>query len=133
MIIVDTSVLIAFFQGHMTAQARRLQRLEVEQTPFAIPMVCCQEVLQGAKNDREWELLHSYLETQVLLTPQNHWSIHVEAARIFYDLRRQGLTIRSTIDCYIAALVLEADGILLHDDRDFEKVKKVRSLLTIQQ
>jgi hypothetical protein len=50
------------------------------------------------------------------------------AARIFYDLRRQGLTVRSPIDCCIAQASLENDLILIHNDRDFETIAQVRSL-----
>ena len=54
------------------------------------------------------------------------------ASRIFFDCRRQGVTLRSTIDCLIAQLVLEIDAVLLHDDIDFERIKSVRPLRTWQ-
>ncbi|WP_339367618.1 PIN domain-containing protein [Picosynechococcus sp. NKBG042902] len=58
------------------------------------------------------------------LQPQ-HWQY---AARIYYDLRRGGKTVRSTIDCCIAQLALSYDLVLLHQDRDFEIIKRVRAL-----
>jgi len=56
-------------------------------------------------NEKEWTLLSTYLESQdyVELT-NNSWQA---AARIFYDWRRQGLTVRSPIDCCIAQAALE--------------------------
>ncbi len=54
-----------------------------------------------------------------------------EAARINFDCRRKGMTVRSAVDCFIAQLVLEEDGILLHDDDDFEKIRSVRPLKTL--
>jgi predicted nucleic acid-binding protein len=64
--------------------------------------------------------------------PRDQWSTHRDAARIYYDCRRKGLTIRSSIDCFIAQLVLEEDGVLLHDDGDFERIREVRPLQTLQ-
>jgi len=130
-IIVDTSVLVDFFRGRDRPGAARLRRLEEEQTPFAVPAICCQEVLQGAKDRREWELLAEYLESQDLLFPRLLWPTHLNAARIFYDCRRKGLTVRSSADCFIAQLVLEEDGVLLHNDEDFEHIREVRPLRTI--
>ena len=132
MIIVDTSVLIPFFRGNDTKPSRRMRELEKQLIPFAIPALCCQELLQGAKDPREWELLARYLETQELLTASDPWQTHAEAARIYFDCRRKGITISSSIDCLIAQLVLENDGGLLHDDFDFERIKTVRPLQTLE-
>lgn len=133
MIVVDTSVLVDFLKGRNTASARRLERLEFEGTPFALPAICCQELLQGAKDDREWSLILENLGTQKLLFPQDPWFTHVAAARIFFDCRRKGVTVRSSVDCYIAQLVLENDGILLHDDDDFDRIRKIRPLRTLRK
>ena len=128
---VDTSVLVDFFRGSETPPAARLRRMEEENTPFYLPALCCQELLQGARDAKEWGLLLSYLETQRMLVPKSSWDSHVEAARIFFDGRRRGITLRSTLDCLIAQLVLEVDGILLHDDEDFERIRKIRPLRTL--
>ncbi len=128
MIVVDSSVLIDYLRGETTPAVERLAEIEDEQTPFAIPLFCFQELLQGARDEKEWRLLEEYLGSQRLLVPSDPRKLHREAARIFFDGRRRGLTIRSTIDCFIAAQVLEADAILLHDDLDFELIGKVRPL-----
>jgi hypothetical protein len=54
------------------------------------------------------------------------------ASRIFFDCRRKGVTVRSTIDCLIAALVLEGKATLPHDDDDVEQIRKVRPLATLR-
>ena len=51
------------------------------------------------------------------------------AARLYFDLRRQGLTVRSPIDCCIAQIALESRLILLHDDKDFLVIAKIRPLI----
>jgi predicted nucleic acid-binding protein len=53
------------------------------------------ELLQGSLNEQEWNLLSTYLETQDYVELKIYsWQA---AARIYYDLRRQGLTVRSPI------------------------------------
>jgi hypothetical protein len=131
-ILVDTSVLIDFLRGRDTAAARRLVALEETGTPFGLPLVCGQEVLQGAKDEREWRTLRAYLGSQRLVAPRDPEAVHWEAARIFFDCRRKRITVRSTIDCFIAALVLEAPDTLLHDDDDFQQITRVRRLATLR-
>lgn len=128
MIVVDTSVLVDFFRGERTAATERLRRLEVDRVPFAIPGVCCQELLAGARDDKEWRLLYSYLETQNVLWPADPWFCHAEAARIMFDCRNRGLRVRGSVDCLIAQLTLEYDGALLHSDKDFDMIALVRPL-----
>ena len=132
MIVVDTSVLIDLFRGRDTSGVAALRRLEADGMPLAIPAVCCQELLQGARDQREWKLLLGTLETQDLLVPADPWQTHVEAARIFFDCRRRGITVRSTLDCLVAQLVLENDGTLLHNDEDYEQIARIRPLRTIR-
>ena len=133
MIVVDTSVLVDFLRGRKTDAAERLRRMEEDLVPFAIPAICGQEVLQGARDQREWKVLFETLDSQRILVSEHPWKTHAEAARIFFDCRRRGLTIRGTVDCLIAQMVMEIDGVLLHDDDDFEKVRAVRPLRTLRK
>jgi len=84
-ILVDTSVLVDLLRGRPTEGARSLRRLEQDGIPFAIPAICCQEVLAGAQDEEEWRLLLAYLETQDVVTPAHPWRTHVEAARNMVD------------------------------------------------
>ena len=128
MIIVDSSVLVDLFRGRSTSATRSFERLEQQGMPFAVPAICCQELLQGARNAHEWRLLLDYLTTQAWVGIADEQQSHVAAARIFYDCWRKGLTVRSSVDCLIAQIVLEHDGELLHDDRDFDSIRRVRPL-----
>jgi predicted nucleic acid-binding protein len=131
MIAVDTSVLVALFRGQRTAGANKLRELESSGVAFCIPAICCQEVLQGARDEREWEKLVEVLSTQQILSPEDPWKTQMNAARIYYECRRHGLTIRSTVDCFIAALAIEHEAVLLHSDRDYERLKRVCELQTL--
>jgi len=132
MIVVDTSVLIDLDRGRDTPAVRRLEALERDGVPFALPAVCVQEMLQGARTEREWKRLHDNLTSQRLLAPDDLLATHVEAARIYFECRRKGLTLRGAIDALIAAQVLQGDHVLLHDDEDYERMKVVRGLKTLR-
>ena len=133
MIYVDTSVLIDLLRGKATPAAEFLTGLETSDIPYAIPLLCCQEVLQGARDEAEWRLLHDNLSTQRLALPVDPAALHWEAARIFFDCRRRGLTVRSSVDCLIAAQAMEAKATLLHADEDFERIRKVRKGLRTEK
>lgn len=126
-------MLVALFRGRRTPAADRLRAVVREGQAFAIPFVCFQEVLQGAKDEAEWRRLKTTLETQELVGPEDAARAHLEAARIFFDCRRKGLTVRTSVDCLIAQLALERGDFLLHDDDDFEAIAKVRPLNTLRR
>jgi hypothetical protein len=132
MIVVDTSVLIDYLKGDATPAVERLVQIEADEIPFHIPVICFQEILQGARSRSEWRVLDEYLSSQRLLVPESPVELHREAGRIFFDGRRRGLTIRSTVDCLIAAQTLQAGATLLHDDSDFDHIAKLRPLKTLR-
>src|SRR5205814_7573395 len=60
------------------------------------------ELLQGARDEREWSLLEEYLDSQIYLEcDPDSW---INAARTYFDLRRVGKTIRSPIHFCIAQI-----------------------------
>ena len=44
----------------------------------------------------------------------------LRSAEAYRTLRRQGITIRKTIDCLIATFAIANDMVLHHNDRDFD-------------
>ena len=67
-----------------------------------------------------------YLSTQYYLeASDNTWR---EAARIYFELRRSGVTLNSPVDCCIAQIAMEHDALLLHVDKDFERISRMRPL-----
>lgn len=128
MIPVDTSVLIDFFRGNITESSNRFEAVSNKRIPFGISSIIFQEVLQGAKSEKEYNLLKHYLSKQRFYHPRDSVESFAEAAKIFFDCRRLGIMIRSTINCIIAQTALEHDLMLLHNDRDFLVMTKVVSL-----
>lgn len=79
------------------------------------------EVLQGISNDKQHRITQDYLQSLLMLEITN--SIWIEAAEIYRQLRKRGLTIRKTNDCIIASTALHYDCLLLHNDKDFATIK----------
>jgi predicted nucleic acid-binding protein len=131
-IVVDTSVLVDYFRDRPTWQVEALEQLQKDGFPTLIPVVCSQEVLMGARSEREWKVLAEYLGSHEPLAPADPWATHLGAARIFFECRRRGITPRSSVDCLVAQLVLEGDHLLLHADEDYEKIQGVRPLRTFE-
>lgn len=120
MILVDTSVLIDFFRGRANSKCSLFSRIVKQNILFAIPCFSYQELLQGAKNENEWNLLSEYLSTQIICYPPNDLNFYKNSGKIYFDLRKLGITVRSSIDILIAQLALTNDMYLLHNDKDFD-------------
>jgi len=116
MILVDTSVLIGFFRGDENPSVNGFHELCRQQISFGISSVIYQEVLQGAKDKKEFQLLQSYLVTQRFFNPMDPLESFSEAAEIYFKCRQKGITIRSTNDCLIAQTAMEHKLFLLHND-----------------
>ena len=125
MILVDTSVWIEIFKDKNGSAVKAFQEW-VGAENYVICRFNQLELLQGARDEKEWQLLDDYLSTQYYLeATDDTWP---EAARIYFELRRKGVTIKSPVDCCIAQIALEHNAILLHRDKDFEKISRVRPL-----
>jgi predicted nucleic acid-binding protein len=76
------------------------------------------EVLAGARNELQEVSLHRTLARATLIeTNGTHYTM---AASLYRVCRRNGETVRSMLDCVIAAVAIDAGLPVLHADRDFE-------------
>lgn len=128
MILVDSSVLIDLFKGNDNDAVRRFKNVVQQEIPFGITSIIYQELLQGARTRKEYDSLNEYLSTQRFFIPKDNLTSYAAAADIFFQCRKQGITIRSTIDCLIAQIALENDLRLLHNDKDFSRMAPVIGL-----
>jgi predicted nucleic acid-binding protein len=125
MVLVDTSVWVDIFRDS-TGRRRAALSTALEGEEVVLSRFHELEMLQGCRDESEWTLLKGYLDAQDYLELSGEsWG---EAARIFFDLRRIGRTVRSPIDCCIAQIALDHAILLLHRDRDFETIATVRPL-----
>ena len=126
MILVDTSVWIDILKDKTGRKTSAFKQTIGNET-YVLSRFNQFELLQGAKNKKEWDLLDDYLATQIYLeTSKETWAA---AARIYFDLRRKGSTVHSPIDCCIAQLAIEHGALLLHRDNDFLNIAKVCPLM----
>jgi predicted nucleic acid-binding protein len=122
---VDTSVWIDYLSGTETEASGRLAGILNRGYTVGLTSVVYQEVVQGVTSRREFEQTSEYLGSQTFYHPREPVGSYREAARMYFDCRRRGITIRSSADCLIARVAIEHDLLLLHDDRDFEKIAEV--------
>jgi predicted nucleic acid-binding protein len=130
MIAVDTSAVIDLLRNRPTALARNLELLIDLGETLGFPAPVAQELLQGARDESEWRVLSRYVASQEILLPDSE--TYRRAAKIYYDCRRAGLTVRSSVDCLVAQLALDRGGLLLADDRDYAAIATVRPLQIVK-
>jgi predicted nucleic acid-binding protein len=121
--LVDTSVWIAVF---------RPRPLDLEALVSFDEVVTClpivQEILQGFRNERAFRTgREAMLALPCVETPITE-SLVLEAVALYRSARRVGITIRSSVDCTIAACALRHDLEVLHRDRDYAALAEVSPL-----
>lgn len=121
MVLIDTSIWVNVFADKQGDYSRFLYE-EIAGRDVVLTRFQELELLQGSRNEKEWGQLHKYLESQDYLEcVSTTWQA---AARIYYSLRKKGITIRSPIDCCIAQIAIERRVLLIHNDRDFTAIGK---------
>ncbi len=131
MILVDTSVLIDFLKGVSNEAVALFDDILSKQIPYGINKFIYLEILQGAKNQNEFNKLKLYLETIPFYDLPDRKESYEKAAYLNVICRQSGVTVRSTIDLLIVQTVIENGLYLLHKDNDFVNIAKVVPKLKI--
>jgi len=121
MILVDTSVWIAIIRGEIAVD-------EADYEDFYTCGPVVQEVLQGYDDNSLTARYFRYFSDIPRLSDPLPSELFVSAAEIYRQGRRRGLTIRSAMDCLIAAIALENDATIWHRDRDFDNIAQFTNL-----
>ena len=117
MILVDSSVWIAYLRGYRTLATTKLEVMAACQ-PLLIGDLILLEVLQGARDDAHAERIQRELRRYEIVSLLDADLARV-AARNCRRLRELGITIRKTVDIIIGTFCIEHGHALLHDDHDF--------------
>ncbi len=117
MIIVDSSVWIDYFNGAETPETGKLDAL-LGQVPLGIGDLILTEVLQGFRHDRDYDTARTLLTALDVFSMIDE-SLAIKSADNYRLLRRNGITVRKTIDVLIATFCIERGFTLLHADKDF--------------
>jgi predicted nucleic acid-binding protein len=118
LILVDSTVWIDYFQGTVTAQTEKLDKM-LGYEPLGIGDLMLTEVLQGFDRERDFNAARKLL-TSLTVVELGGREIAIQAARNFRALRGLGVKVRKTIDTVIATKCIASGYELLHNDRDFE-------------
>ncbi len=123
MTLVDTSVWIEVFRSH----ALDLEALvSFDDVVSCLPVV--QEVLQGFGGERAFRTARDAMLALPCVEAPITQPLVLEAVALYRSARRVGLTIRSSVDCTIAACALRHDLEVLHRDRDYAALAEVSPL-----
>ena len=124
MVLVDTSVWIEVF--------RKPTRLKLESAVDFDDVVTClpviQEVLQGFDDERAFVLAREAMHALPVVESPLARPVFDHAADMYRAARRAGLTVRSGVDCLIAACALRHGLEVLHCDRDYDMLARVSAL-----
>ena len=120
MTLVDTSVWVDRMRDRDTPQVAALETLLARGEVFCTCGLVVTEVLQGITNQKAYIQTKSDFDSLDWFD-LNHSTFQLGAA-IYRELRRHGLTVRGTIDCLIAAVVVENKLRLLATDRDYVNI-----------
>ena len=124
MVLVDTSIWIDVF--------RKPSRLRLEEVADFDEIVTClpvvQEVLQGFDREADYRRAREAMWSLPIVESPLGAGVIDEAVDLYRRARRAGVTVRSSVDCVIAACALRHDLTVLHVDRDFTNLARVSQL-----
>jgi len=126
MILVDSSVWIDFFNGRHSRGTDVLNEL-LDTEPLLIGDLVLTEVLQGFRHDKDYRIVKAEL-AKLAFAPMVGHDIAIKSADNYRRLRKQGITVRKTIDVLIATFCIENSHRLLHSDRDFDVMVDILGL-----
>ena len=122
--LIDTSAWVEYLRNSDSVTCNEVDRLLNFEPALcdAIRM----ELLAGARDEQHVAQLEKFLaRTTVIKTESIDYD---NAAAIYRACRKLGLTIRTQIDCLIAAIAIRTDTDLLHNDSDFDAIAQVTKL-----
>ncbi|MBN1961400.1 MAG: PIN domain nuclease [Deltaproteobacteria bacterium] len=126
-ILPDTSAWIDFFRGNNSKAANFLTESIQSDSSIFITGLIVTEILRGCTNERQSLKVLSSLRAFPFIEPI-YPKTYIDAASLYRTARTKGLTIRSTVDCIIAALAIEHNIAVLHSDRDYKAIAKISKL-----
>ena len=118
MILVDSRVWIDYFNGTGNLYTTKLDSLLGIQL-IAIGDIILTEILQGFQSDKDFNAAKDVLLSLTVFDMLGHQNA-IAAAENYRFLRKQGITVRKTIDCMIATFCIQKSHQLLFCDKDFQ-------------
>ena len=120
-VLVDTSAWVDFLNGAPSPAAEALAELLSGDDDVCTCGIVVAEVFQGLRRDEGRDAIRRSFEDLVFLEPPGI-RLYLRAAELYRELRRRGKTVRSTVDCIIAAIAEDGGCSLLAHDRDMDAI-----------
>ncbi|HEY5043795.1 MAG TPA: PIN domain-containing protein [Verrucomicrobiae bacterium] len=117
-VLVDSTIWIDFFAARKTNQTDKLKQSVRDGHQICVCGCIWLEVLQGVRQEKEYLAIKQQFENLIYLDDDR--STFELGATIYRELRRAGVTIRNSIDCLIAATVVQHSVNFLENDRDYK-------------
>jgi predicted nucleic acid-binding protein len=117
-LLVDSTVWIDFLNGRSTAATKKLEQAVRQRDEICICGFVLTEVLQGIRVEKQFTAVKLQFENLTYLEVDR--STFELGATIYRELRRKGVTIRNSIDCLIASVVIQHGVHFLENDRDYK-------------
>ena len=116
-VLVDSTVWIDFFKNRPSPKTVLLEQLILNREDICICGFILTEVLQGIRDEKQY--VTTKLQFSQLLYLEEDRSTFELGATLYRELRKRGITLRNSIDCLIAGLVLQQSVYFLESDRDY--------------
>jgi predicted nucleic acid-binding protein len=127
-VLVDTSAWVEYLRGTGSPYNDWIRDAILADKPLGWTEPILYELTAGARGPRRAAELRALLLRGPILAVEglHDWE---DAAQLYRSARSKGLTVRSSIDCLIAAVALRTGSPVLAKDRDFEALAQVSSLI----
>lgn len=119
-VLIDSTVWIDYLKNAKTRQTDLLEKLILNGDDLCICGFVFTEVLQGIRDEKQYLRVKQSLDNLLYLEVDK--TTFELGATIYRELRKQGITIINSIDCLIAATVIQNGVYLLDKDRDYEHI-----------
>jgi hypothetical protein len=100
--------------------------LDFDDVVTCLPIV--QEVLQGFRDEGAFRRARESMFSLPIVESPLAEEVFSHAVNLHRSARRGGLTVRSSVDCLVAACAIRHDLEVLHRDRDYAMIARVSVL-----
>jgi predicted nucleic acid-binding protein len=124
MVLVDTSVWIAVFRRDRPLDLTAV--VDFDDVVTCLPII--QEVLQGFRDEAAFRKARAAMLSLPAVDSPLDQTVYDSAVDLYRQARRAGITVRSSVDCLIAASAIRHGLTVLHRDRDYAALARVSAL-----
>jgi predicted nucleic acid-binding protein len=124
LVLLDTSLWVEIFRRPARLKLEAI--CDLEEVVTCLPVV--QEVLQGFQDEGAYRLARRSMLALPIVEAPLRTEVFLEASQLYRSARRAGFTVRSGVDCLIAACAMRHGLTVTHRDRDYDLLARVSPL-----